>query len=292
MTEVAERQQAENVKAFKDGVVSGAPAGTRYNFVEGTRPAGKDDIAHIGVEMHTEHGGLAIDTSKPVGVKTPMGDLSLKEIFAKLAGVAPDSLKHAPPGNVATYYQEIGEHEAPHLGHHPGGLDGGLGNEIAGDKAAYNGNNPEVEEAVRDTRKLSSLIHPDHATSPALPDKPGGVAEDKSTIKMYGAAKEFSRLVADELIRQGKLASADGLEALQQKDPKAVYDSINSLKQNGTFDNIDGSRGEFILYIAEGRWDISTACSGKVALTLPSLEALGGRGGINSFTVASIGPVT
>lgn len=234
MADTDQKRQAENIQAFKDGVASTAPKGVPYSVV--LKQDGNPNIATA--EVHD-------DPAKPSEIRLHKPDLTLREIFAEMAGVKPEHLKMEPPGNAAAYYFEIAEHEAGHM-HSRYGAGNALGGENIADNKSYNGNNPAVEDAMRDTRKLSSLIHPDHATSPALPDKPGGEAQEKSAIKMHAAAQDFRDLVASDLMGRGKIGSPAELEGLQQNDPKAVYDTVSSLKRGGAFDAAEGSRGDFL----------------------------------------------
>lgn len=235
LADTDQKREAENIQAFRDGVASGAPKGVPYSVVV------KPDNANKNIAEAEVHD----DPAKSSEIRLHKPNQSLREIFAEMAGVKPEHLKMEPPGNAATYYFEIAEHEAGHM-HSRYGAGNTLGGENIADKVSYNGNNPAVEEALRDTRKLSSLIHPDHATSPALPDKPGGETQEKSAIKMHAAAQDFRDLVASDLMGQGKISSPAELEGLQQNDPKAVYDSVSSLKRGGAFDAAEGSRGDFL----------------------------------------------
>lgn len=244
-------QQEENRAAFKAGVRSVAGDAQDWNFVDKARPAGMNDVDYIGVDVPTEHGGLNRDTSRQQEVRMPVGDMNLKEIFAAMAGVNPAAIKRDIPGQTADYYREIGQHEGGHLHHQHGSFDGGLHDEINGDLHNYNGDAPEIEETLRDTRRLSALTNPGHATSPALPDAPGAEAGEHNSIKMRGAVQALHDMVVADLLSKGKIETGAGLAPLHRDHPEIVYESVKSLKDSGAFDDVDGSRGRYMRQYAD-----------------------------------------
>lgn len=249
-----EQDRASNVEAYKEGLRSSVPASTPLSYSTTQPRPGQNDISFVGIEAHSHDTGLSHDSLR---ARLPQGNMSLREIFAEMAGVKPDALKRNVPGNTADYYYEIGQHEGGHVAARPGVMDGGLGNEIVGDKAAFNGDNPEVESALHDTRKISALIRPSHATSPALPDQPGGEPKQYNAIQMYAAARDLRGVVATDLIASGKMKEPGNLEDLQRDDPKAVYDSVKKLNDSGTFEGIAGSRGQYMRQYAADYLDAS-----------------------------------
>ena len=236
----------KNIEAYKRGVESKAPP-KGWVFKEAVRPAGMADTDFIGVEVHEEN-----HVQKgPYEVRVAKGDMSLKAIFAKMANVPEASIKREMPGNAADYYREIGQHEAGHLYGKEGFADGGLGEEIHGDLTAYDGDNVLVEETLRDTRKLSSLTNISHATSPALPDVPGGKAPETNSMKLYAAAKTFRDIVAADLMSEGLIQKVEDIKQLQETNPEAIRKSVQNLQKSGAFDDLEGSRGEYVRQYAK-----------------------------------------
>jgi hypothetical protein len=258
----------ENIEAYKRGVESKAPS-KGWVFKEADRPAGMADTEFIGVEAHHEN-----HVQKgPYEVRVAKGDMSLKAIFAKMANVPESSIKREIPGNTADYYREIGQHEAGHLYGKEGFADGGLGEEIHGDLTAYNGDNVLVEETLRDTRKLSSLTNTSHATSPALPDAPGGKAPDVNSMKLFAAAKTFRDTVAADLISDGLIQKVEDIKQLQESNPEAIRKSVQTLQKSGAFDDLEGSRGEYVRQYAREYLEASQKWLSTPDTSSPTLKA-------------------
>lgn len=130
-------------------------------------------------------------------------------------------------------------------------MDGGLGEEIHGDRTAYNGDNPEIEEVMRDMRKIAAVINPSHATSPALADAPGGVSPEVNSMKLFAAARQFQDTVAADLMSRGVIQSVADIKKLQSERPEIVQQSIETLKKSGAFDDMEGSKGQYVRQFAD-----------------------------------------
>lgn len=254
MADTPKTTEQENVDAFRQGVAATAPKGG-WSYSANQKPADTSDVKYAGVEVATSEGGMKVDGQQ---MRVPKGDMSAQEIFAEMSGVSPSTVKNGQvPGSSQDYYAEIGQHEGGHLHDHNGSMDGGVSDEIAGDRAAYNGDRPEVEEAIRDSRKIATLVNPSHATSLGLPDKQGGENPEVNTLRINRAAKAFHDTVAADLISKGKIDSAQELEAYHKEHPEVVRESVESLKKGGAFEAIDGTVGKYARQMADDYIDAS-----------------------------------
>jgi len=250
----SEEQKQRNINAFKEGVNSHAPT-QGWQYSDKVKPQGISDVDYIGVEVKTTNGGMTVADQY---MRVPGGNMTSVEIFADMAHINKEALIHDKiPGKSEDYYAEIGEHEAGHLHEYHGFMDGGVGNEVVGDKAAYNGNRPHVEEAIRDSRKIATLVNPSHATSLALPDQAGGREPQVNTMRIHAASRAFHDTVAADLISSGKIQSANELEAFHKEHPDSVRQSVETLNKSRAFDDISGTVGIYARQMVEDYLDTS-----------------------------------